>query len=67
MNIYINDKQFCFEETELNIEQAINRIDNLPENIVVSLNNTIVQKQKWRETLLKDKDQIIIIRLTCGG
>lgn len=67
MNIYINDKKFCFEETELNIEQAINRIDNLPENIVISLNNTIVQKQKWRETLLKDKDQIIIIRLTCGG
>ena len=37
MNIYINDKKFCFEETELNIEQAINRIDNLPENIVIYL------------------------------
>lgn len=67
---------------ELTINHTTKTFDQLPENlevlmamevperkkgIAVALNNSIVPQPFWHETLLKDKDSILIITATQGG
>ncbi|KFF14551.1 thiamine biosynthesis protein ThiS [Chryseobacterium soli] len=67
---------------ELTINHTTKTFDQLPENlealmamevperkkgIAVALNNSIVPQPSWPDTLLKDKDSILIITATQGG
>lgn len=67
---------------ELTINHTTKTFDQLPENlealmamevpkrkkgIAVALNNSIIPQPSWPETLLKDKDSILIITATQGG
>jgi sulfur carrier protein len=67
---------------ELTINHTTKTFDQLPENlealmameiperkkgIAVAVNNFIVPQPSWPETLLKDKDSILIIIATQGG
>jgi len=67
---------------ELTINHTTKTFDQLPENlealmameiperkkgIAVAVNNSIVPQPSWPDTLLKDKDSILIITATQGG
>lgn len=67
INIYINDKLFNFANDSVNIEEAVSKIDNMPNNVVIALNNSIIQKDNWKNTMLKNDDKLMIIRIACGG
>jgi len=41
---------------------------NLPENgVALAINSTMVPKDKYKQTLLKENDNILIIKASCGG
>ncbi|MBQ6268681.1 MAG: sulfur carrier protein ThiS [Bacteroidetes bacterium] len=67
INIYINDKLFNFDNDSVNIEEAVSKIENMPNNVVIALNNSIIQKDNWKNTMLKNDDKLMIIRIACGG
>ncbi|MFP3596265.1 sulfur carrier protein ThiS [Chryseobacterium sp. SIMBA_029] len=67
---------------ELTINHTTKTFDQLPENlealmamevperkkgIAVAVNNSIVPQPSWPDTLLKNKDSILIITATQGG
>jgi sulfur carrier protein len=38
-----------------------------PKGVAVAVNDTVIPKQKWNETVLKDNDSIEIVRAVQGG
>ena len=67
INIYINDKLFNFDNDSVNIEEAVSKIENMPNNVVIALNNSIIKKDNWKNTMLKNDDKLMIIKIACGG
>ena len=68
MELTINHTTRTFEVLPENLEAFIAM--ELPEKkkgIAVALNNRIVPQLFWSETLLNDKDSILIITATQGG
>lgn len=61
------------------IEKQIDKITSLlevvnaelngkePKGIAIALNDTIITKSKWSETILKDDDKIEIVHAVQGG
>ncbi|WP_326981311.1 sulfur carrier protein ThiS [Chryseobacterium sp. MYb264] len=68
MELTINHTTKKFEVLPENLEALIAM--ELPEKkkgIAVALNNRIVPQSFWAETILNDKDSILIITATQGG
>lgn len=68
MELTINHTTKNFEVLPENLEALIAM--ELPERkkgIAVALNNRIVPQSFWAETILNDKDSILIITATQGG
>ncbi|MCS3867197.1 sulfur carrier protein [Chryseobacterium ginsenosidimutans] len=68
MELTINHTQKTFDVLPENLEALIAM--ELPEKkkgIAVALNNRIIPKSFWAETILNDKDSILIITATQGG
>jgi sulfur carrier protein len=68
MELTINQTQKTFNVLPENLEALIAM--ELPEKkkgIAVALNNRIIPQSFWAETILNDKDSILIITATQGG
>ncbi|MGI6369909.1 MAG: sulfur carrier protein ThiS [Ignavibacteria bacterium] len=66
MIIYINDLPMEFEENST-LNDIISSMDNLPKQIALALNNAIIAKNKWENTVCKNGDRIVVVELVCGG
>ena len=67
MNIYINDE-------ERSLSDGISLVLMLEEigmddtqGCALALNESVISKEKWNETKLKENDKVIIIKATRGG
>jgi len=68
MELTINHTTKQFEQLPENLEALLAM--ELPEKkkgIAVALNNRIIPQSFWAETILTDKDSILIITATQGG
>lgn len=52
---------------ETSLEQLLNNLQHTKNGIAVAINNSIISKTVWSETLLKENDSILIIKATQGG
>ena len=47
---------------------AFANFKNLPEKgVAIALNNNMVHRSEWESTVLKDNDDVIVIKADCGG
>lgn len=47
---------------------AFANFKNLPEKgVAIALNNNMVHRSEWESTVLKDNDDVIVIKAVCGG
>ena len=67
MKVYLNNKEF-------DIEPFTNLFDFLEQlnlhtisNSAVAINNTVIIRRCWNDTILNDNDKIILINAICGG
>ena len=66
MNIYFNDKPIL-------ATVGINMIDFLltlginPEHTIIELNDELIERKSWTETILADKDRILAMTFVGGG
>ena len=67
MNIYINNEPFQFEVTSTLFTVLEQRDLALRNGVAVAVNNVVVPKPNWDNTLLNDGDKILIIAATQGG
>lgn len=66
MQIFINDTPTeCGEQTS--ISGLLSQQGIPPVNIAVAMDNTVVPKAQWDETMLTDGSHIIIIKAVQGG
>ncbi|KQM63073.1 sulfur carrier protein ThiS [Chryseobacterium sp. Leaf201] len=68
MELTINHNQKKFDVLPENLEALIAmEIPEKKKGIAVALNNRIISKSSWPETILSNKDSILIITATQGG
>ncbi|CEJ71810.1 sulfur carrier protein ThiS [Chryseobacterium oranimense] len=68
MELTINHTTKTFEVLPDNLEALMAmEIPGKKKGIAVALNNRIIPLSAWAETLLRDKDSILIITATQGG
>lgn len=68
MEITINHTTKTFAVLPDNLEALMAmEIPGKKKGIAVALNNRIIPLSAWAETLLKDKDSVLIITATQGG
>lgn len=51
----------------MDLKSLLEQIQVSEKGIAVALNQTIIQRQKWQNTQLKNDDQVLIIKATQGG
>ncbi|MCB0508876.1 MAG: sulfur carrier protein ThiS [Chitinophagales bacterium] len=67
MTITINNQPYNFSENS-SLENAINILSlDETKGIAVAINEAIIPKNKWSETILQHEDKIIIIGAVAGG
>lgn len=49
------------------IETVLNELSVATHGVAVAVNQTIITKSNWNTQLLKEKDEILIIKATQGG
>lgn len=65
MKIKINDK-----ETEIkaaSLQQLAEELSLPEKGIAVAVNNSMVPRTSWQQTVLHEGDNIVIIKAVCGG
>jgi len=68
MELTINHNQKKFDVLPENLEALIAmEIPEKKKGIAVALNNRIIPQSSWPETILSNKDSILIITATQGG
>ena len=67
MQITINDESYTFDEN-ISLENAVESLDLKETNgIALALNEEIIPKSNWQNTILNEEDKIIIIGAVAGG
>ncbi len=65
MNIVVNGKEIAFEKK--NISDILDLYKLKPDNIAVELNGTIVHREEFAGTEVKEGDAVEIVRFVGGG
>lgn len=66
MHILLNGREAPFE-TGLHLLGLLEARNLSPDTVVVELNGLIIEKARYGQTLLQDKDQVEILRFVGGG
>jgi sulfur carrier protein len=66
INIKVNDSPHQLEESS-SIETALNKLSIASHGIAIAINQTIITQSDWNTQLLKEGDELLIIKATQGG
>jgi sulfur carrier protein len=66
LRINVNGEPRQVEEN-LSLSQLVAALNLKPEQIAIELNQTVVRRRTWPETLLKADDKIEIVHFVGGG
>ena len=66
MRVYVNGEAREFSRP-LSLAQLIAELDLPPARIAVELNRTVVRRNEWSATDLRDDDRIEIVHFVGGG
>ena len=67
MQLQINGEERAFPESALTLAALIESLQMKPDRVAVELNRDIVQRDRWPETPLKDRDRLEIVHFVGGG
>jgi len=68
MNIKVNGELQNVKESISLLDFITGRLDGKePKGIAVALNDTIIHRQKWQDTIVKENDTIEIVHAVQGG
>ncbi|HMT11042.1 MAG TPA: sulfur carrier protein ThiS [Ignavibacteria bacterium] len=68
MNIKVNGELQSAKESITLLDFVTGRLDGKePKGIAVALNETIIHREKWQDTIVKENDAIEIVHAVQGG
>lgn len=67
MDVKVNGEAHRFEGTRLNVAELLGELEIEPKGVAVALNNSVVPRSKWDGQLVRDGDEVEIVRATQGG
>ncbi|WP_106790940.1 sulfur carrier protein ThiS [Aquimarina sp. Aq78] len=49
------------------VKKLLEQLDIVPNGIAIAINNKVISKEKWEQTMIENDDDIVIIKATQGG
>ncbi len=66
MTINVNNQSQSISENS-SIKKLLEQLDILPNGIAIAINNKVISKEEWEQTMIESDDDIVIIKATQGG
>jgi sulfur carrier protein len=66
MTINVNNQSQSISENS-SIKKLLEQLDILPNGIAIAINNKVISKEEWEQTMIENDDDIVIIKATQGG
>lgn len=66
MTINVNNQEQNIEFSS-SLEYLLKSLNITSKGIAIALNNKVISKNDWKNTLLKEQDHVTIIQATQGG
>lgn len=66
IRIVFNNKPIELE-SDTSLQEFIDENGMIPTNIAIAVNNSVVPKEKWENTIINDGDTLLIIKAYYGG
>lgn len=66
IRIVFNNKPIELE-SDTSLQEFIDKNGMIPTNIAIAVNNSVVPKEKWENTIINDGDTLLIIKAYYGG
>lgn len=54
-------------ESDTSLQEFVDKNGMIPTNIAIAVNNRVVPKEKWENTIINDGDTLLIIKAYYGG
>lgn len=67
MKVYINGKQEQLGKSDISIMEFIVSKGLQPEQVVVEYNGSVLDSEQWKQTTMKENDQLEVLRFVGGG
>lgn len=66
MQISVNNQSIQVER-DLTLSQLLPLLNRSSQGIAIAINQQVIMRSKWEETILHEDDSVLIIQATCGG
>ncbi len=66
MLIKVNNKEMELSG-QASLRQLAETLQMPEKGIAVAVNNQMIPRTKWSETILQENDQVVVIKAACGG
>ena len=68
MQVFINDHLQTIDSSDVSIAGLLPSLGlEAAKGIAIAVNGNVISKNEWKEYLLQENDQLIIIKATQGG
>ena len=64
MIIKVNNKEMELSSQASQLAETLQMPDK---GVAVAVNNQMIPRTKWSETILQENDQVVVIKAACGG
>lgn len=66
MIIKVNNKEMELS-SQTSLQQLAETLQMPDKGVAVAVNNQMIPRTKWSETILQENDQVVVIKAACGG
>ncbi len=66
MKVVVNGKAVELKEA-LSLEELLKTLSISNTRVAIAVNNTVIPKEKWASTTLKEGDKVLIVKPVQGG
>lgn len=66
MIIKVNNKEMELSN-QASLQQLAETLQMPDKGVAVAVNNQMIPRTKWSETILQENDQVVVIKAACGG
>lgn len=66
MIIKVNNKEMELS-SQASLRQLAETLQMPDKGVAVAVNNQMIPRTKWSETILQENDQVVVIKAACGG
>ena len=67
MKISINDEEYCFEDTELNLVHVLKKLDVNQSGLIAEVDGKVFNNSELGDAVVKDGSKIELIKVFGGG